>query len=400
MDEKLISQLSDEVKGVAKDLEKFQVTAEDVQKTKAEMADLAEKSGATAKQLDVLAKDVAQYRKLAEENFGKSGAMDYRQEFSKFVKVAYHKQKGKSIPEYLQKAAADYVGSTDAQGGYFVPEVLRPTIIELTEVHGTIWPYLNKVIVKPGQDTVVPYDSTLPTMTWRPAQGGSGTEDAGPIAFGADTINAKFLHDYVKFANELLESADIAVADAFAMRMISKGVRAIEYGVLQGDDSGTHPHDGVFVATSVNDQTDLATPTFALMANFIGEAIADHEGAADTTMNQIITTPAVANVLASEAVGASELTGMLTWGSPRDGVPARIMGYDFIMHPGAYETNHRVAMAPLGKVTVGWTGNWKVDFNPFSGWTSNETWMMVSTHADYVLGNPDMYSKADVTALA
>lgn len=407
MDTKILTDLAGDVKAVAQEVEELKSGYADFKEARAELSDLAAKAGATSEQLDNLTRDVMEYRKLAERQFGKSGGLDFREEFSKWIKAVYHIQKNKKMPAYLEKAAADYVGDTDAQGGYFVPELLKPGIIPLTEVHGTLFPYLDKIIIPPGQDVVVPHDSTLPTMTWRcgsTAQGTAGTEEAGPIAFGADTLNSKWLHDYVKFANELLQTAAIRVADAFAVRMISKGTRAMEYGVLQGDDSGdAYPHDGVFVASGVNDQTDLATPTFANVCTFLSEAIdpsTGNEGAADQGGNQLVTTPGAALKLATEAVGSSELTGMLVWGDPRKGIPSKLLGYDFIPHPGAYETNHRIAIGPFQKVVLGWTGNFKVDFNAVSGWTSNETWMMVSTHADYVLGNTDMYSKADITALS
>ena len=205
MDEKMITELGEQVKGVATDLEKMRTTAEDVAKAKTELADLAEKSNATAQQLDVLAKDVAQYRKMAESNFGRSGAMDFRQEFGKFVQAAYWQQKRGMLPDHL-KAAADYVTTTDAQGGYFVPDILMPTIREIAETHGQLWPYFMKVTVPPGKAIDCPYDSTLPTMTWRVSQGGTATEDAGPIAFGADSLRPVLLADYVKFANELLRT--------------------------------------------------------------------------------------------------------------------------------------------------------------------------------------------------
>ena len=188
--------------------------------------------------------------------------------------------------------------------------------------------------------------------------------------------------------------------------MISKGVRAIEAGVLVGDAGSNHPHDGIIhsaddgTSSDVHAQDALATPTFALVSTFIGQSIADVEGAADRSEYQLITTDAVANVLASQAVGASELTGMLTWGDPRNGVPSRLMGYDFLTHPNCYSTTNRIVLAPLRKIVVAWSGSWIVDFNAFSGWTANETWMMVKTHADYGLGNVRQISEATVTALA
>jgi HK97 family phage major capsid protein len=388
--ERLIHDLADSVKDVAADVKHVKAIGRELEDTKA--------------QITGLAADVSQYRALTERMYGKSGGEDYRHQLGNFIKAAYHKQRNLPMPSEL-KAAADYVTTTDAQGGYLVPDGLRPAITAITEVHGKIFPRVTKVTIPPGQAVDVPYDSTLPTMTWRTSQGSAGTEDAGPIAFGADTLRGAWLHDYVKLSNELLTSSSISIADAFAVRMISKGVRAIETGILVGDDSGDHPHDGIITdagsgSPTVHTQSPLATPTFANVATFFAESIEDHEGLADETENVFITTPSVAVRLATEAVGSSELKGMLTWGDPRNGVPGSILGYDFIRHPACYSTTHRVVLAPLSKIVVGWTGTFSIDFNAFSGWTHNETWMMVSTHADYVLGNKDMYSHAVVTALS
>jgi hypothetical protein len=174
-------------------------------------------------------------------------------------------------------------------------------------------------------------------------------------------------------------------------------VRKIEYGVLLGDDSASaYPHDGLLVASSVNSQTALATPTLANVANFIGECIADHEGSGDTSENFLVTTDAVAHVLKS----AASATGANAWGDPVSGVPAQLFGYRLITSPHAISTTNRLLMSPLGKITVGWTGQFSVSFNESLGWASNETWMMVSTHADFGIGNPDLHHKAVVTALS
>lgn len=419
MSENIMPDLSTEIKAVAQDLASIKeavnaskATAEEVEKVKAELADALERAKASEKAAEVIAQDVAEMRKATTAAYGPSGAKDYAHEFGAFIQAAHHvkTKPGAPLPDHL-KARADYVTTTDAQGGIFVPTLLDPMIREIIEVHGKLWPYLRKITVPAGQAIEVPYDSTLPTMTWRTTQGADMTEDAGPIGFGDDDLRPALLHDYVAIANELLESSVINIGEVFATRMISKGIRAIEAGILVGNDSSTHPHDGIIQISNdsgdVNTQSALATPTFALVANFIGECIADAEGSADTSAYQLITTPAVANVLASEAVGASELTGMLTWGDPRSGVPGRLMGYDFLTHPSCVSTTNRMILAPLGNITVAWTGGFAVDFNPYGyassnaeGWVANETLMKVQTHADYGLGNQGEISEATVTALS
>ncbi|HOX27465.1 MAG TPA: phage major capsid protein [Candidatus Krumholzibacteria bacterium] len=418
MDEKIITDLATQVKGVATDVEALKaakmVNPDELAKARSDMEALAERHKATAAQLDAVARDVAEFRKMAQNEYGKSGAVDYSVEFGKFIQAAYHTKinKDKPLPDHL-KAVADYVTTTDAQGGIFVPTLLDPMVRRIIEIHGRMWPYTRKIIVPAGQLIEVPFDSTLPTMTWRASQGTALTEDAGPIAVGDDDLRPVLLADYVAIANELLGSAVINIGEFFATRMISKGIRAIEKGFLLGNTTTTGPHNGVITLADAGSSgspfegTALATPTFALMAGFIAECNASFEGSGDTSAYQLVTTQAVANKLAAQAVGASELTGMLVWGSPRDGIPSRLMGYDLVISPHCVSTTNRVVMINLSNVVVAWTGGFAVDFNPYGyasatagGWGSNETLMKVQTHADYGLGNLTQIGEAVVTALA
>jgi hypothetical protein len=219
------------------------------------------------------------------------------------------------------------------------------------------------------------------------AQGGAGTEIDPNVAWGADTLRPSWINGYAKVANEAMTAPGISIPDNIAMQLMGQIVRKIEYGVLLGDDSASaYPHDGLLVASSVNSQTALATPTLANVANCSG----------DTSENFLITTDAVAHVLKS----AASATGANAWGDPVSGVPAQLFGYRLITSPHAISTTNRLLMSPLGKITVGWTGQFSVSFNESLGWASNETWMMVSTHADFGIGNPDLHHKAVVTALS
>ena len=403
MDEKILSDIGTQVKGLATDLAPLVLMPEELKAAKVELGNLKENLTKSDAQVTALAKDLAEYRALAKSHFGRSGAMDYDIEFGNFIKAVWHTQvgakRGLAMPKWLTKSAEDYVITDNAQGGYLVPTLLGDFVNKLTERHGFIWPYVNKVTVPDGVAVTYPWELTLATVTWRAGQGGAMTEEAAPIGWGSDTLRTDMVHDYVKIGNEAMKAPGISIPQNLAQIMTKRIIRKIEEGIVLGDADGSPyaPHDGIYQAASVNSQAEMATVTMALMTTFIGECLADHEGSGDTSENFIIINDAVAHVLKS----AASALGLNAWGDPTTGVPPTFHGYRLLTTPHAYASAHWLAfMAPLSKVTVGWSGGFGVDFNDSLGWVSNETYMKVSTHADFVLGNPDMYHKALISALA
>ena len=258
-----------------------------------------------------------------------------------------------------------------------------------------------------------PWPSTLASVAWRrgatglPGQGTvAGQMDPVPV-FGADTIFPDWIRGWQPIANEAMTTSGISLPDTIALQLTTQIVRRIEQAVIKGYDgtttqhtSATDPKDGILYAANVNLQTPMATVTYALVKTFIGECLADNEGAGDRDSMIILTNPAVAEVLK----GNMTQTGM-TWGDPALGYGERLHGYRFITHPVVKRTRTTdirdyIIMSPLEKIRVGWTGQFFVNFNDSVNFTSNETLLMVSTHADYGLGNPDMHHNASFTALA
>ncbi len=394
MDEKLITDLTNEVKGVAADVAKVQALPEDMAAAKADLENIKTATAATNAELGVIAKDLAEHKAILRDSLGKAGAQDFREEFNNFIKAVYHTQKGIPMPKFLTKAAADYVTDVDAQGGYLVPGAVAAEVTKLTLMHGQIWPKVKKSTMPAGQPMDVPWESTLASVTVRPAQGGTGTPIDPAIVWGADTLALAWYYGFGKIANEAMTAPGISIPDNVLMQINSQLVRRIEQTIVAGDDSGTDPHDGILVATDVNSHTAMATPTWKLVHTFVGECLAANEGAEATEENQIILTASAAHVLKGLA------QGQWSWGDPAGGIPANLLGYELLTSPHALSTTHRAIMAPLGKLTVGWTGAFSVSFNESLGWTANETWVRASTHADIGLGNPDMYHKAVFTGLA
>jgi len=412
-----IEDLTTKVENVAASIEKVAALPEDVKAAQEELEKLTISNKTTADQLAVHVQDLAEYKAALKDSLGKSGADDWREEVGKFIKAVYHVQKDVSMPDYLQKTAADYVTTTDAQGGYLVPRLVADEIIKLTLTHGKLWPHFNKITMPAGVTMRYPWESTLADVSFRRGaagttqltQGGAAHEVSGPIAWGADTLNPDLLSGYAKVANEAMTAPGVSIPDAILMQITAQLIRKIEYVVLRGDDTGTatahtgrnSPHDGIMRATNINTQTAMATVTYALLNTFIGECLADNEGAGNEEENFLITTPAVANTL----------RGVLTqqgtnWGDVAQGAnQPTFAGYRFATSPFAnrvQSTNEHdyMIMSPLEKITIGWTGNFNVSFNESLGWAANETWMMVSTHADFAIGNPGMHHCAAFTALA
>lgn len=393
MEQKTLDQLAAEVKATAAAV---QTLPEDIAKARAELVEAKEHSTKQAAQIDAMAKDMAEFRAMANAEFGKSGADDWRREFELFIKAVWHVQKGRPIPAFLTKAVANYTTTVDGQGGYLVPTMVGDFVNKLTLRHGQIWPHVNKVTIPDGVPYKFPWESTLASVAWRTTQGAAGTEVDPAVLWYNDNLRSTWINGYVKIANEAMTAPGLSIPDNIAMQLMAQIIRKIEYGIARGATASGYPHDGINVASGVNSQTALATPTLPLVQRFIGDCIADHEGSGDTAENFLITTDAVAHVLKSAASAA----GMNEWGNPETRVPPAIHGYRLITNPAAIDTTNRLFMAPLHKVTVGWSGSFSVSFNDSLGWVENSTWMMVGTHADYVLGNPDMYSKAVITALA
>ena len=408
-----IDDLTAKVDKVAASIEKVAALPEDVAAAKAELELQKVSNKATADQLEVLVKDLSEVKARLRDNHGRSGADDWRNEFGNFIKTAYHEKHGIPKPEWLTKATGDLTSDVDAQGGYLMPRGVAATIVDLTLTSGNVWPLLDKFTMPAGMSIRSPWPSTQASVAWRrgatglPGQGTvAGQMDPVPV-FGADTIFPDWIRGWQPIANEAMTTPGISLPDTIAMQLTEQIVRRIEKAVIRGYDgtttqhtSATDPKDGILYAGSVNLQTPMATVTYALVKTFIGECLEDHEGSGDHESNVILTTAAVAEVLK----GNMTQTG-LTWGDPAQGYGERLHGYRFITHPYVNRTrstneHEYIIMSPLGKIRVGWTGQFYVNFNDSVNFTSNETLLMVSTHADYGLGNPGMHHNASFTDLA
>jgi len=410
---KSIEDLGAEFKSIQERLEKVTVDHDDIKAAKDELEQIKTARVEDEKKRDAMVEQLAEVKAILRDNHGKSGANDWRNEFQNFIKAAYHDKHGLRKPEWLTKATGDLVTDVDASGGYLVPRGVADSVVDLTLVSGNIWPILDKFVMPAGMSIRSPWPSTQASVGWRrgatglPGQGTvAGQMDPVPV-FGADTIFPDWIRGWQPIANEAFTAPGISLPDTIAMQLTEQIVRRIERAVIRGYDGtatqntdATDPKDGILYAANVNTQTPMATVTYALVKTFIGECLAAHEGAADVNGNYIVTTPAVAHVLK----GNMTQTG-ITWGDPGTGYGERLHGYRFLTHPYVNRvrtTDERdyIVLSPLQKIRVGWSGQFFVNFNDSVEFTSNNTLLLVSTHADYGLGNPDMHHCGSFTALA
>jgi len=404
-----ILDLTNKVQDVAAKLDKIP-SIEDVQKAQADAKAAAARVEALNGDLGVVQNDIAAMRQMLEAGLGKSGAQDLEHEMDMFVKAAWHANRGRKMPQWLEQKAAQFISTdVDAQGGYLVPRSVSDQIIELVLRHGQIWPLVTKFTLPAGNTIRVPNEVTLANTVWsRRSQGAALTESDAGTEWGGDTLNPQYCHGFVKLANEVFTAFGISIPNAMTMQLLKQVVRRLENGIIAGYVGSptqytgrTAPHNGILRATNVYEQSAAATVTYALVSKFIGESIVDHEGCGDTDEYVIITTDAVAQTLK----GTLTQQGM-NWGDVSQGPFPRLQGYRFVTTPFAVKANptavrNHIILSPIEKVMVAWDGAFRVDFNDRGdGWNDNETWLKVGTYADFTIGNPYMHSYARFTALA
>lgn len=365
-------------------------------------------------------RDIDGLKAIMHKDLGVSGTQDWLMEMAKFVSGMWHAGNGMKVPDELsmsngvkiedlmsqarqEKAAADFTTGTASapHAGYLLPEILRPGIVPLKDIYGNLYPRLTKFTAPAGVNIHMPKDVASPTANWR--SGGQVTtigEEATPMDFSRGTLNTEVLGCYIQISNELLKNPSVnfgAVATSRLLRAILKGV---ENGVLNADSSGAPPSDGLLVDTNVNNQGNVTSATFANVVTFLQACIADDDSASDEGQSTLLLTPTDMLALAAEAVGASELTGMLVWGNPRTGAPTTLLGYDVIKHPGMTATNRHMALADLSNIFLAEDPSFTIDVNPWleKAFTENASWLRVFNHYDWELGQAGEMHKTTVGA--
>lgn len=341
---------------------------------------------------------------LAETHGGKSGAEDWSNEFGKFIRGVYMDQKGRqpSAETFANgakvadvvKAAADFSTTTGATAGYLIPTILRPGFVELKDIYGNLYPKVTKFTSPPGVSVTVNDQSANPVAAWISAQNAAMTQEGTPRAYNDDTLVPKLLYVYELMANELVNNPFVSFAAMSAVEGAKAVTRKLEYDMLAAASS---PHAGVVAASTA--QTTMASATFALTGAFIKECIADNAYAIDPTSNCLFLHPRDAITLALQAVGASELTGMLVWGDPRKGIPTTLLGFEVVIHPGCNNgTNNYMFLGDPKNIILAEAPSYMIDFSDQVGFAKFQTAMRVGSHYDYVVKQTTEWHRAIVTA--
>jgi len=359
-------------------------TVEQVEKAVETVGNL-EKGFADVKESNAqVAKDVLELRAFMEAKHGASGADDFDAEMNKFLSKAFRHSRG-------DKAVADFTTTTDATAGYLVDDILSSELFEIGDVYGTILDRCTNLTVPAGSTMKVNKDATLPTAYWRTAQGTAMTE--AEATFGQASLTPALVGAYIKAANELLESPGVGFGSLMAARMARAVLKAKEDAILIGTSAGDEPTDGLLVVAGVNSQTAITEMDFADLVSFLGEAAADYAPSADPTQNVLLLDPVKYLAFLGQATAAT-MPGF-SWADPATGQPARVFGYEIVVHPSMYDaSDYYIGLGDLANIVTASSGEVRVDFNPYSGWTSNETWMRVFTHFDYEVMIPGQWSKA------
>jgi len=347
---------------------------------------------------------------LADTHGGKSGAGDFLNELAKAIRGVFSEQKlrrpstetfknGQKVADVL-KAATTFDTTTAASAANLLPTIVQPGIKELMDIYGNLYPRVTRIQVPAGQALRVNYDSANPVAVWRATQGGTMVESGAgsapndvSMAFGTDTITTQLLYVYQTISNELMTNPAIDFAAVASVRGIRACIRKLEYDMLA---AASAPSAGVVAASTA--QTTMASATFALVNTFLKEAAADNAWAIDYS-NAFFMHPRDVLTLAAQAVGASELTGMLVWGDPRRGIPTTLLGHEVIVHPGCNNgTNNYIFLGDPSNIFLGESGGFGVDFSDQVGFKDFETAMRVYGHFDWSVMQTSQWHRAIVTA--
>jgi len=207
--------------------------------------------------------------------------------FGRFLKACWHKSRGnheeaaryaseelKMTSDWTVRGKA-YNTVTGATAGTMVPDVWVPELDRLKQVYGRLVAMCRTIEVPPGVEANVSGMSAA-TMTWRPTQNTSITESE------PEAVNLKLrpvlLGGICTVSNELLELESLNFGAVIGEEFIRAGVQAEEEALLQGDDGGVHPHDGILLLSGTSDQGNIATMTRENLMTFLSAAQLDHPG--------------------------------------------------------------------------------------------------------------------------
>jgi len=331
---------------------------------------------------------------------GRDGSRDLFAEFGRMLKAAIIQRTTGDCPSHLradldrlragaeqEKAVADFTTATAATAGNVVPTLISREIDRIAALRANLVSRCRVLNVSPGQAINIPSEGVKALGYIQKTQGGALTELEA--TFGSTTLRPVPYHSWFTVSNELLNFSDVDFGAIMAESMTEGIDTKVEESLLQGEDGGDDPHDGVLVVGGTNDQNNLAaSPTEATMCTFLSESVADYAPLLDSGV--FLMHPAKYALLIAATVGAA---------SPLLDVTARTFaGRPILLSPSMLiPATYWAALLDPRDIWIASDGLYRLDVDPYGLFTSNESRVRMMRHLDYAVVGPSKISKADHT---
>lgn len=379
------------------------VLSDEVCTLKARVEELGDDNKLTATKIGA---EVSLMRGVMSESYGVSGAGDWMNEAGKFMNGVWEARKGvehvrderlmkngMTVRDTVQKAVATFTttnGSpSNSSAGLLIPEMLRPGIVELSNVYGKVYTLCTRMTLAAGQKIRIPAENAAPVATWRTLQAQAVMpEESTPASWSDNSITTELLGVLQKASNELMGNTSIN----FGAILLSRALRAMmkKFDVdIMGGTTGSDACPSASIVNSATAQTAITGGiTFAKIVAFLQECVADDPSSFDNAGRVLSLHPKDVLTLATATVGTSELTGMLLWGDPRKGIPPTLLGYPLLITPACYGTvsaaaARRILLLDFNNVFVGEDPAYSVDFSEHALFTYNATALRFLNHFDW-----------------
>lgn len=169
---------------------------------------------------------------------------------------------GMRAPDGIRNALSE---GTDASGGYTVPSVLLPGILNaLVPASSLLQAGANVAVLdQPGDSFKIAATDTIPTAAWRLEHGNVAESEP---AFRALTITPRSLAFRFKISRELLQDSSAGLNEALRTAIAQAFAAEIDRAGLRG--SGTAPEIRGLLNTAGVHAVDMALPDGAVLDNY------------------------------------------------------------------------------------------------------------------------------------
>ena len=330
---------------------------------------------------------------------GRDGSRDLFAEFGRMLKAAIVQRTTGDCPSHLradldklragaeqEKTVADFTTSTAATAGNVVPTLISREIDRIAALRANLVSRCRVLNVSPGQAINIPSEGVKALGYIQKTQGGALTELEA--TFGSTTLRPVPYHAWYTVSNELLNFSDVDFG-AIMAESLTEGIDSkLEESLIQGEDSGDDPHDGLLVVAGTGDKTNLAaSPTEATMCTFLSESVASYASLLDSGCFMLH--PMKYALLIAATVGAA---------SPLLDVTARTFaGRPILLSPSMLisPATYWAALLDPRDIWIASDGLYRLDVDPYGLFTSNKSRVRMMRHLDFAVVGPSKICKAD-----